>query len=134
MFLDDLQKRFADMQGKGSWKAVFGDVIEVDGHRLIPVASVQYGFGMGGGMGSPARVDPKGRAAAKASDPAPGGGGGGGGMRVEPVALIDLSNGRVHVAPIVNVTRLAIVALAVAAWSIFWMARAAHGRTAAPRP
>jgi uncharacterized spore protein YtfJ len=133
MFLDDLQKRFADMHGKAGWKTVFGDVIEVDGHRLIPVASVQYGFGMGGGQG-PTPAGPKRRAATEGSNAAPGGGGGGGGMRVEPVALIDLSNGRVRVEPIINFTKLAIVALVVAAWSIFWMARAANGRTAAPRP
>ncbi len=133
MFLDDLQKRFADMQGKTGWKTVFGDVIEVDGHRLIPVASVRYGFGIAGGQG-PTPTGPKRGAGPKASDAAPGGGGGGGGMRVDPVALIDLSNGRVRVEPIINVTRLAIVALVVAAWSIFWMARAANERTAAPRP
>ena len=55
MFLDDLQKRFEEMQGKANWKAVFGEVLEVDGRRLIPVASVQYGFGMGGGQGPTGR-------------------------------------------------------------------------------
>lgn len=129
MFLDDLQKRFSDMQGKANWQAVFGDVIEVDGHRLIPVASVQYLFGMGGGQGSApngARVRPR---TTKPNTPPPGGGGGGGGLRVDPVALIDLSNGRMRVEPIVNVTRLAVVALIVAAWSIFWVARATQSGT-----
>jgi uncharacterized spore protein YtfJ len=132
MFLDELQKRFADMQGKANWQAVFGDVIEVDGRRLIPVASVQYGFGMGGGQG-PTRARAGARGAAKPTVPPPGGGGGGGAMRLEPVALIDLSNGRMRVEPIINVTRLVVVALVVAAWSIFWVARAAHAG-AARRP
>jgi len=112
LFLEGLLRRFEDMQSGAGWKTVFGDVIEVDGRRLIPVASVQYGFGMGGGQG------PADRGAT------PGGGGGGGGMRAEPVALIELSDGQVRISPIINVTRLAVVALVVAGWSVFWLARA----------
>lgn len=119
LFLDDLLRRFQDMQSNAGWKTVFGDVIEVDGRRLIPVASVQYGFGMGGGQGT------------RESGGTPGGGGGG--MRAEPVALIELSDGQVRIAPIVNVTRLAIVALLVAGWSVFWMARAMRTVAAARR-
>ena len=132
MFLDELQKRFADMQGKGNWQAVFGDVIEVDGRRLIPVASVQYLFGMGGGQGrTPAGT--RSRGARKPTIPAPGGGGGGGGMRLEPIALLDISNGRTRVEPIINITKLVVVALVVVAWSIFWVARAANGGAARRR-
>jgi len=132
MFLDELQKRFADMQGKANWHAVFGDVIEVDGRRLIPVASVQYLFGMGGGQ-DPPRSRARGRGARTPTVPPPGGGGGGGGMRLEPIALIDISNGRTRVEPIINITRLVVVALVVVAWSIFWVARAANA-AAARRP
>ncbi len=132
MFLDELQKRFADMQGKGNWQAVFGDVIEVDGRRLIPVASVQYLFGMGGGQ-EPTRAAARGRGARKPTVAAPGSGGGGGGMRLEPIALIDISNGRTRVEPIINVTKLVVAALVVVAWSIFWVARAANAG-AARRP
>ncbi len=121
LFLDSLLRRFQDMQTGAGWKTVFGDVIEVDGRRLIPVASVQYGFGMGGGQGT------------RESGGTPGGGGGGGGMRAEPVALIELGNGQVRIAPIVNVTKLAIVALVVAGWSVFWMARAMRTVAAARR-
>lgn len=111
MFLDDLQKRFSDMQTKVGAKAVFGDPIELDGRKVIPVASVAYGFGMGGGMG------PK-----KEEGEAPGGGGGGGGMRIRPIALIEVADGKVKVEPIIDVNRLALMALCVAAWSIFWVA------------
>src|SRR6266852_3891094 len=72
MFLDELQKRFADMQGKANWQAVFGDVIEVDGRRLIPVASVQYLFGMGGGQ-VPTRSGARSRGVRKLTVPPPGG-------------------------------------------------------------
>jgi uncharacterized spore protein YtfJ len=112
MFLDDLQKRFSDMQSKAGAKAVFGDPIELDGRKVIPVASVAYGFGMGGGMG------PK-----KEEGEAPGGGGGGGGMRIRPVALIEVADGKVKVEPIIDVNRLALMALCVAAWSVFWATR-----------
>ena len=131
MFLDDLQKRFQDMQAKANVRTVFGDVMELDGRRVIPVASVQYGFGMGGGTG------PK-----PGEGEAPGGdalhqmvqgGGGGAGVRVEPVALIEVANGKLKVEPIVNVTRLATLAMIVAAWSIFWIARSMRGVAAARR-
>src|SRR2546422_6727384 len=109
MFLDDLQKRFEEMQGKATWKAVFGEVLEVDGRRLIPVASVQYGFGMGGGQGPAGRGGSRTRSPQKDGNPSGGGsgGGGGGGVRIEPVALIDITEGRLRVEPIINVTRLA---------------------------
>jgi len=121
------------MQGKANWQAVFGDVIEVDGRRLIPVASVQYLFGMGGGQ-EPTRSGARSRGVRKLTVPPPGGGGGGGGgMRLEPIALIDISNGRTRVEPIINVTKLVVAALVVVAWSIFWVARAANAG-AARRP
>jgi uncharacterized spore protein YtfJ len=111
VFLDDLQKRFSDIQTKAGAKAVFGDPIELDGRKVIPVASVAYGFGIGGGMG------PK-----KDEGEAPGGGGGGG-VRVQPIAVIEVVDGKVRVQPIVNVTRLALMAMCVAAWSVFWVTR-----------
>ena len=111
MFLDDLQKRFSDMQTKVGARTVYGEPIELDGRKVIPVASVRYAFGMGGGMG------PKPEEAE-----APGGGGGGGGMRVRPVALIEVADGKVKVEPIVDVSRLGMMAMAVCAWSVFWIA------------
>jgi uncharacterized spore protein YtfJ len=67
MFLEDLQRRFQEMQGQASVRAVFGDVVEIDGRRVMPVASVTYGFGLGGGQ------DRKGRENGGAAE---GGGGG----------------------------------------------------------
>lgn len=116
MFLDDLQKRFQEMQTKAGVRTVFGDVIELDGRKVIAVASVQYGFGMGGGSG------PK-----KGEGEAPGGGGGGGGMRIEPVALIEVANGKLKVQPVINVTKLATLGMILAAWAIFWISRTARG-------
>lgn len=122
MFLDGLQQRFQEMQGKVDVRTVFGGAIELDGRRVIPVASVQYGFGMGGGSGP-----------VKSDGDAPGGGGGGGGMRVEPVALIDITDGKLKVEPIVNVTRLATMAMILAAWSVFWVSRTIRAVAATKR-
>jgi uncharacterized spore protein YtfJ len=111
MFLDDLQKRFSDMQTKVGARTVYGEPIEIDGRKVIPVASVRYAFGMGGGTGpKPEEAD------------APGGGGGGGGLRVRPVALIEVTDGKVKVEPIVDVSRLGMMAMLVGAWSVFWIA------------
>ena len=122
MFLDGLQQRLQEMQGKADVRTVFGDAIELDGRRVIPVASVQYGFGMGGGKGP-----------AKSESDAPGGGGGGGGVRVEPVALIDITDGKLKVEPVVNVTRLATMAMILAAWSVFWVSRTIRAVAATKR-
>jgi uncharacterized spore protein YtfJ len=113
-FLDELQRRFAEMQSRAGVQAVFGEPVQLDGRTVIPVASVQYGFGLGGGMGAPG-----------AGEKAPGGGGGGG-VRVEPIALIEAVNGQIRVTPIINVARLAALAAFVAAWAIFWGTRAAR--------
>lgn len=122
MFLDELQKRFQEMQTKTGVRAVFGEVIEVDGRRLIPVAGVTYGFCMGGGQGP----TPQEKGEKKANPPL--GGGGGGGMRVEPIAVIEVTTDSVKIQPIVNVTRVAIAGLLVGAWSIFWISRAMRYR------
>lgn len=113
MFLEDLMKRFAEMQSKANVKTVVGEPIHVDGRTIIPLASVSYGFGMGGGQG------PK----AEEGKEAPVGGGGGGGARIEPVAFLEITDGALKIQPVVNVNRVAVMALLLGAWAIFWMRR-----------
>jgi uncharacterized spore protein YtfJ len=124
MFLDELQKRFQEMQTKVGVRAVFGEVIEVNGRKLIPVAGVVYGFGMGGGQGPTRQAKDQEKAAP------PLGGGGVGGMRAEPIAIIEVTNDTLKIQPIVNVTRVAIAGLLVGAWSVFWISRAMRNRNA----
>src|SRR2546422_11632738 len=121
MFLDDQQKRFEEMKGKATWRAIFGEVLEVDGRRLIPVASVQYGFGMGGGQGPAGRGGSRTRSPQKDGNPSGGGsgGGGGGGVRVEPGALIDIPDGGRRGEAILNVTGRAGGGRSVAGWGVF---------------
>lgn len=114
MFLEDLMKRFAEMQSKADVKTVVGEPMQVNGRTIIPLASVQYGFGMGGGQG------PK----AEEGKQAPVGGGGGGGVRIEPVAFLEITDGALKIRPVVNVNRLAVLALLLGAWAVFWLSRA----------
>src|SRR3989337_327274 len=79
MILEDLQQRFREMQGQAGVRAVFGDVIEIEGRKVIPVAAVAYGFGYGGGQ------------APKSGENGATRGGGGGGVRIEPPALVELA-------------------------------------------
>jgi len=116
MFLDELQKRFAEMQTKTGISAVFGEPVSIDGRTVIPVASVRYAFGMGGGTG-PGKGE---------GDRALAGGGGGGTAQVEPIALVEVVDGKIKVQPIVNVTRLLGILAFVAAWAIFWGTRTAR--------
>src|SRR3970040_605174 len=111
MILKDLQQRFREMQGQAGVRAVFGEVMEIEGRKIIPVASVAYGFGYGGGQ------------APKGGDKGGRGGGGGGGVRTEPLALVEVEGGKLKVQPIVNVTRLATMGMLLVAWNVFWITR-----------
>ncbi len=109
--LEELQQRLREMQGQAGVRAVFGEVMEIEGRKVIPVASVSYGFGLGGGQ------------APKAGGDGATGGGGGGGLRVEPLALVEVVEGKLRVQPIVNVTRLAVLGMLLVAWNVFWITR-----------
>ena len=90
--------------------AVFGTPIIAGERTVVPVARVSYGFG--GGKGAQAAPKNVGRLALEASEgsplsPAAGVGmGGGGGLRVEPLAVVEITPRRVRIQPIVDVNRL----------------------------
>jgi uncharacterized spore protein YtfJ len=109
--LEELQQRLREMQGQAGVRVVFGEVMEIEGRKVIPVASVAYGFGLGGGQ------------TPKAGGNGATGGGGGGGLRVEPLALVEVVEGKLRVQPIVNVTRLAMLGMLLVAWNVFWITR-----------
>jgi uncharacterized spore protein YtfJ len=107
--LEQLIGRVGEIQEKAAVKTVFGDPLHVDGRTVIPVARIRYGFGLG--MGHGGKQDTSGE-----------GGGGGGGMTARPVALIEITGDDVKVKPIPDVTRLALMGMAVVAWNVFWIA------------
>jgi uncharacterized spore protein YtfJ len=102
--------RISDLQEKAGIKMVFGEPIAVEGRTIIPVAKIRYGFGLGMGHGSRPGQEASGEGA-----------GGGGGMTARPVALVEITADGVKVKPIPDVTRLAMMGLALVAWNVFWV-------------
>ncbi len=111
----DMLKEFAERLGSSaSVDTIFGDTRETQGKAIIPVASVQYVFGAGGGEGSTLSHDQE-------QEPASGSGGGGGGkVKVRPVAILEVTPEDTRVLPVTDYTRLASIGLAgVFFWWIF---------------
>jgi len=115
---DRLIDRIGDVQGKATVRTVFGDPMQVHGRTIIPVAKVRFGFGMGMGRGKDKDDERHDDGRPHAT-----GGGGGGGAVIRPLAVIEISEGRTKVTPIVDMTRLSLAAIALAAWGIFWISR-----------
>src|SRR3972149_1374670 len=93
MSLDTMWFCFREACRAAGGRAGFGGGMEIEGRKMIPVASVAYGFGYGGGQ------------APKVGDNGATGGGGGGGVRIAPPALVEVVDGKLKVQPIGNVTR-----------------------------
>jgi uncharacterized spore protein YtfJ len=100
--------------------ACFGPAVERDGHTLIPVARVQFGYGMGFGRGSGG--DTKGDDFEQHGDSGEGeGGGGGGGGSSTPVAVVDITHDDVVIKPIMDPMRVTMSALLLCGWVWFWL-------------
>lgn len=97
----DMLKNMAEnLKSSASVDVVFGGTRETQGKAIIPVASVQYAFGAGGGEGtSPAE---EGQKVSSGS-----GGGGGGSVKARPVAVLEITPEETRVLPIMDYTRLA---------------------------
>lgn len=115
---DELVHRLSNIPDQLGSAACFGMPIERDGHTLIPVARVSFGYGLGFGRGSGSG----GHSAEGGDEGGEGeGGGGGGGGSATPVAVIDISDGSVDIQPINDSTRIAITSMTVGAWVTFWL-------------
>ena len=101
---------------QGSVKASFGEPQQVGEKTLITVAQVTLGYGAGSGRGP--RMGGEGDAAATQ----PGGAGAGGGLRVKPLAVVEVTATETKIRPVTDSTRIALTALALAAWNVFWIA------------
>ena len=119
--------RIGDLQQSAGVKTVFGEPYQVGGRTIIPIAKVSYGFGVGGGRADGGEPDEPESAAgggprATSRRMARGAGGGGGaGVSVRPVAVLEVSAGETKVRPIVDVTRLVLAGMLLAAWNVFWI-------------
>lgn len=114
--LEEMLDRIGQVQERASVKTVFGEPYQVNGRTVIPVAKVAYGFGFGGGRGNG-----KGNGAEGSRAGGGAGGGAGGLLSVRPVAVLELSGTQTAIKPIVDVTRLVIAGMALAAWNVFWI-------------
>jgi len=122
--LDTLMTRIRDMQANAAVKAVFGEPVEVRGRTVVPVAEVRYGFGVGMGRGGHHE-----READKDDAAGPRGeGGGGGGASIRPLAVLEITDRETKVTPVVDVTRIALAGIGLAAWAVFWISRAVRAR------
>lgn len=83
----------------------YGESRTVGEKTIIPIALVSYVFGGGSGSG----VGPSGHNGH--SEGVGIGGGGGGGVRVQPVALLEVTEDNTRLMPIMDWTRLATTAL-----------------------
>jgi len=115
---DALVQKLGSLPEKVGASTCFGTPVERDGHTLIPVARVSFGYGLGFGRGSGPQAGYSGNGT-KGEGEGEGGGGGGGGSSA-PVAVIDISQGRVEVQPITDSTRIALTSMTVGAWIAFW--------------
>lgn len=115
---DEMVRRISTIPDELGASACFGTPVERDGHTIIPVARVQFGYGMGfgGGNEAPKNIDGEFRA----GDGGGGGGGGGGGSST-PVAIIDITERGVEIEPVTDSTRIALASFTFAAWALFWI-------------
>ena len=118
---EEMLNRFGEMQGRATVKTVFGEPYQVNGRTIIPVARVAFGFGVGGGRGTGKADRPQQSENGEPQALSGAGAGGGGGVSVRPIAVLEIDANATKVKPIVDVSRLALPCMMLAAWSVFWI-------------
>jgi len=104
-------------------RLVFGHPIVQADRTVVPVARIRHAFGWGFGAGSGERTELGSGEGL--------GGGRGGFSTARPVAIIEVGPDGAQVKPVPDVTRLALAAMLLIAWNVFWVtrtARAIYGR------
>jgi uncharacterized spore protein YtfJ len=87
-----LEQLGADLKNFADSNIVFGEPIELEGTKIVPMCKLSVGYGGGGGQG-------EGRDEKSAGGEGYGGGAGGG-VSMEPVAVIVAKDGEVSVAKV----------------------------------
>jgi uncharacterized spore protein YtfJ len=101
--------------------AVFGEPIREGGVTVVPVAEVRFAFGYGYGSGRGRGEETEG--GPSTAEEGSGGGSGAGG-RASAKGYVRISADEVRFEPVLDVTRIALAGIALAAWSVFWIGRA----------
>lgn len=115
---DELVRQVSAIPQELNAAACFGTPIEHDSRTLIPVARVNFGYGLGFGGGTSSSANPDGEEGAK--EEGGGGGGGGGGGSATPVAVIHVEGDNVRIEAIEDKTRLSLAGMTMIAWVSFW--------------
>ncbi len=103
------------MKGTARVEAAFGESRVVNGRTIVPVARVAYVFGGGGGAGTMGHLPPGEEETAGGGS----GSGGGGAVRVQPVAVLEISEDEARVIPVLDWTRIVTASITVLG---VWMA------------
>jgi uncharacterized spore protein YtfJ len=117
--IDEMIHRLSTIPEESGASACFGAPVERDGHTIVPVARVAFGYGAGFGRGTGTGRPHHGNGS-EAEDAGEGGGGGGGGSST-PVAIIDISATDVRIEPIVDSTRISVSGMLLGGWILFWL-------------
>jgi len=119
---EELVRNISDLPDRLGAAACFGAPVERDGHTIIPVARISFGYGLGfgRGAGSSSKHEPSANGHDGGEVGEGEGGGGGGGGSSSPVAVIDISRDEVEIKPIQDPMRLNMAAIALGAWVTFW--------------
>ena len=118
---EEMIRQIASMPQELDAASCFGTPVEREGHTLIPVARVSFGYGLGfgGGNGTDSRRGGNGLDAPAGGEGL--GGGGGGGGNATPVAVVDISRDSVEIKAIVDESRIAVTGIMTGAWITFWL-------------
>jgi len=100
--------------------AVFGEPIREGGVTVVPVAEVRFAFGYGYGSGRGRGEETEG--GPSTAEEGSGGGSGAGGW-ASAKGYVRISDDEVRFEPVLDVTRIALAGIALAAWSVFWISR-----------
>ncbi len=92
--------------------ACFGTPVTAGDRTVIPVADIQYGFGVGWGGSTPPDAKPGGH-----------GGGAGGGARTRAIAVIEVAPNGVRILPIEDHTAIRIAGITFASAATAILAR-----------
>ncbi len=101
MELNRLFDQIEKLLDSASWRTVFGEPHKEDG------------FGAGFGSGETDEDDAQSGGSGE-------GAGYGGGILADPAGVVRITGDHVVVEPYVNITRLGLAGIVLAAWSVFW--------------
>ena len=88
---------------------VYGDPIELDNKRVLPVAKVSYSVGGGGGYSGEGE-----------NSPAAQGEGGGGHISIKPVGVYEITSEQVKFKPVIEY-KFALILLSVFTFGVIWL-------------